>query len=201
WGDAMTAHLCVEMQRIAFVEAEVDVDRHQLVERRQCRRPVGANEITGIDLPRADPSREGGGDLGVAEIDLRQLHLGLCLVTLAQLLLDTRYSRSVFLDQLLLPLELGLRLLQSRLVQCKLLLVLLWVNHKENLAGFHKGAILKTYRLEVAADTRDQVYSFRWSDRASQIEVLGHGPLQGPTDGHSWQRLANFGRFPATDKE
>ena len=70
----------LDAQDLDLVDAEVDVDRLQLNERRElCWRP-GADERADIDQMGRQLAIEGRRHLGVAEIDLRQLEIGLGLI-------------------------------------------------------------------------------------------------------------------------
>ena len=141
-------HQVAQAQRVALVQVEVDVDRLELLEGREQRRTVRADDVARIHLPRADPPGERRGDLRVSEVDLRELELRLGLVALADPVLDRRPGRRVLLHHRFLAVELRLGADERGLVQLDLLDVRRLLDDEEDLALLHDVAVLEVDRLE-----------------------------------------------------
>ena len=77
---AELAHRLPHLKRVALVEVEVDVNRQQLIERRELGRAARADKIARVDQTLADAPGERRGNASVTEIDLGQLDLRLGLV-------------------------------------------------------------------------------------------------------------------------
>ena len=123
---ALAAKLAADLQNLLLVDAEIDVDRIDLHDGRELGRPSRTDERTRIDEPRRDDARERRLDFGVAEVDLRLLHLAFGLlergergVALGAAFVELGLARHLALLQGQLAIEVGLGLHQ----QCFLLLL------------------------------------------------------------------------------
>ena len=106
-------------------------DRIELNDGGEQRRRTGADKLPDRYLTRGHDAVERSGHVGVAEIDLgllliglRRLQIGLRRIALRQRLVVVRLGRNLFDDQFFLALELGLGLLEiglrTRLLRARL---------------------------------------------------------------------------------
>ena len=98
------------MQSVAFVKIEVHINRGHLLELRDGRGAANADEIARINLSAPDAAGERRRHVGVAQINLRYLHLGAGLIAQTQLLVQVRFGDVLLIEQLYLAIILGLGL-------------------------------------------------------------------------------------------
>ncbi len=186
--DLEAPHLLAQVQRVALVQVEVDVDRVELLDGREHRGPAGAHEVARVHLPRAEPALERRPDLRVSEVDLRELELRLGLIPLADPALDGRLRRRVLLHHRLLAVELQLRADESGLVQLDLRLVGRLLDDEEEVPLRHHGAVLEVDRLEISGHPRHEIDRLRGGHRSRQLQVLDDRFLPRCLDRHRRRR-------------
>ncbi len=176
---------------------------------------AGSHQVAGIDLMAADPTIERRHDPCVAEVDLSDLevgvglvHRGLSGVALRLPVLHLRLRGRLLLDQSLLTLVLRSRLrerclllLDRSLGQLDVGFIGLGLDHEQQIALLHDGAIFEVDRLEIAFDPGDQIDAVAGLRVAGQLDVVGHRPLHGLADAHGWRRRWRVGVVLAAARE
>jgi len=147
-------------------------------------------------LTRGNDAVERSGHVGITEIDLSlllvglcRLQVGLCRIPLCQSLVVISLGRNLFTDESGLALILGLRLCQRGLRaydgcfrRINFQLVGLWLDGEERSAFLHKIAISVTNRLNKTLHARNQIDRVHGSRAACGLEIARDLTLDGRCD-------------------
>ena len=98
------------MQSVPLVKIEVYINRGHLLEFRDSGGASNADEIARINLSAPNAAGEWRRHAGVAQINLRYLHLRVGLIAQTQLLVQVRLGDVLLIEQLYLAIILGLGL-------------------------------------------------------------------------------------------
>ena len=201
-GHALLRQLCPPALHVPLAQIEPYPDRVELDDGRELARVVAADELADRYLARSHDPVEGCRNRGVAEIDLRRLHIGLGLqhvgargVAVCTCLVEGGLGRDVLGLEFLLTGEFGFGIdqrrlgpLLRRLCLLELDLVGLRLDHEQGRPLLDRSAVLILDLLDVALHTRQELDGVYRRGVAGRLQIGRERLLQGKLDRHLRRR-------------